>query len=415
MDKCVSRKIGTEITLGAKIRTEDSSKIRIGYKEGKEYAVRYTKLIAQKKPEYIQRHLSNELEALNNLKDSKIIKVYGFSYSANYIKVYNKRTVAVQVVYCLLDRDLQWNLMDIICFTKPFSERIARFYFKQLLSAVYYIHENGYAHRNLKLENLLLDKDYNLVITGFGFSKKLSSYSKEVDKYLSHESSMCPESLQSIICDPVMDDFFSLGYILFAMLFKSAPFRKAISKDMHYRLIYEHRLEEFWKQFSKIVISNNAKSLISSILAYEPIFRGSLCEIESTPWVEDEVPSLEEVQKEISELIKMVDQRARQQALNRKKVRVQYSSYKGVYLDGHNKQTRGGPGFDIPEGPIATSKRLPEESKSISSTTISSTRLYTAENPTTIERELSSYLVSKTSSFKMDNDKYKVALCVNVV
>ena len=52
----------------------------------------------------------------------------------------------------------------------PFSEATARFYFRQLIEAVDHLHKQGMVHRDLKMENLLLDKDFNLKLADFGFS-----------------------------------------------------------------------------------------------------------------------------------------------------------------------------------------------------------------------------------------------------
>lgn len=54
----------------------------------------------------------------------------------------------------------------------PFSTELTRFYFKQLIEAVEYLHMMGLVHRDLKLDNLVLDKEYNLKIADFGFQKK---------------------------------------------------------------------------------------------------------------------------------------------------------------------------------------------------------------------------------------------------
>ena len=54
----------------------------------------------------------------------------------------------------------------------PFSTELTRFYFKQLIIAVEYLHLMGLVHRDLKLDNLLFDKEFNLKIGDFGFQKK---------------------------------------------------------------------------------------------------------------------------------------------------------------------------------------------------------------------------------------------------
>eukprot|EP00826_Nyctotherus_ovalis_P051315 TRINITY_DN6409_c0_g1_i1.p3 TRINITY_DN6409_c0_g1~~TRINITY_DN6409_c0_g1_i1.p3 ORF type:complete len:123 (-),score=26.56 TRINITY_DN6409_c0_g1_i1:22-390(-) len=102
MSRCISRKIGTDIVLGAKLNTEGISKLRIGYKDGKEYAVKYTKINSLKKAEHIYRLLSNEIETLGNLKDPKVIQMHGYSYSDRYIKQYKDHTADTEVTYLSL-------------------------------------------------------------------------------------------------------------------------------------------------------------------------------------------------------------------------------------------------------------------------------------------------------------------------
>ncbi len=51
-------------------------------------------------------------------------------------------------------------------------ESLARFYFVQLLSAVQYMHKNGFIHGDIKLENILLDEEFNIKIADFGFSEQ---------------------------------------------------------------------------------------------------------------------------------------------------------------------------------------------------------------------------------------------------
>lgn len=56
---------------------------------------------------------------------------------------------------------------------KRFSESQAKFYTVQLLEALTYIHENHLLHRDLKLPNILLDKDGYLKVIDFGLARVL--------------------------------------------------------------------------------------------------------------------------------------------------------------------------------------------------------------------------------------------------
>ena len=48
--------------------------------------------------------------------------------------------------------------------------QLSRYYFKQLLQALYYLHSKGFSHRDLKPENILLDQNFDLKLVDFGFS-----------------------------------------------------------------------------------------------------------------------------------------------------------------------------------------------------------------------------------------------------
>ena len=76
------------------------------------------------------------------------------------------------------------ELFDYICyrvqpFVESFSERAARHVFVQLQEAISFLHSHGVFHRDLKLENLVMDGDMNIKVMDFGAAKH--AYECEVD------------------------------------------------------------------------------------------------------------------------------------------------------------------------------------------------------------------------------------------
>lgn len=111
--------------------------------------------------------------------------------------------------------------------SKPIQESEAKTIFATLVSAIDYIHSNNVVHRDLKLENILLQKKddpYNLKIIDFGISGLLSKVGGEII----HAGTMMyspPEvvSEEDLSSNPKID-IWSLGVILYVLLTKEFPF-----------------------------------------------------------------------------------------------------------------------------------------------------------------------------------------------
>ena len=57
-----------------------------------------------------------------------------------------------------------------------FSEERARFYVAEVIVGIGHLHEHNILYRDMKPENILLDRDGHIVITDFGLSKLTSNY-----------------------------------------------------------------------------------------------------------------------------------------------------------------------------------------------------------------------------------------------
>lgn len=80
----------------------------------------------------------------------------------------NKQKIEVAII--VLEIAPGGELYDIIARVGPFNEQITRYYFAQLLNALHYLLSLGLVHRDLKLQNLLLDGNFNLKLADLGFS-----------------------------------------------------------------------------------------------------------------------------------------------------------------------------------------------------------------------------------------------------
>lgn len=67
------------------------------------------------------------------------------------------------------------ELFDYILNHRYLNDNAARRLFAQLVSGVGYLHNKGIVHRDLKLENLLLDRNRNIIITDFGFANTFNA------------------------------------------------------------------------------------------------------------------------------------------------------------------------------------------------------------------------------------------------
>jgi serine/threonine protein kinase len=73
---------------------------------------------------------------------------------------------------------------------------LAIHYFKQLISALKYLHsEKQIAHRDLKLENIVLDSNFDLKICDFGLASKYVSGQK-LDELVGTDTYMSPQIIK---------------------------------------------------------------------------------------------------------------------------------------------------------------------------------------------------------------------------
>ena len=165
-----------------------------------------------------------------------------------------------------------------------------------------YLQENGISHRDLKLENILLDNEFNLKIADFGFSskKQLNRTLKGTPQYAAPEIYLDKDYTGAAV------DIFASSIILFVMVSLHFPFKTAYPTDQHFKTISSNRIDLFWKYHTLnkegglSYYSEDFINLVSFMLSYDPLERPSLSEIMSHPWYTKPVPSYEEIVNEFT-------------------------------------------------------------------------------------------------------------------
>ena len=119
------------------------------------------KVLRKETAQSVERQAKLELETLEQLNHPNIVRLIGVEWNAKYPK---KDGSFIDVILLVLELAVGGEMFDFLQYTGSFEESIARSYFHQLIDAVEACHRVGIAHRDLKLENLLLDENFVLKV-----------------------------------------------------------------------------------------------------------------------------------------------------------------------------------------------------------------------------------------------------------
>jgi len=168
------------------------------------------------------------------------------------------------------------ELYDYLVERGSLPEAEARRLFGQLCLAVAYIHERGIVHRDLKLENVLLDETCNVKLGDFGFTREFERR-RLMDTFCGTTGYAAPEMLAGKKYTGQEVDIWSLGIILFALLTGSLPFDDDDEDVMRLKILQgDFQIPED--------LSEDAQDLVRNILKQNPHERLAVRAILSHPW-----------------------------------------------------------------------------------------------------------------------------------
>lgn len=184
------------------------------------------------------------------------------------------------------------------------DEQKARVWFRQILEGLLHFQLKGVCHRDLSLENIMMDDEGNLVIIDMGMSLRVpytdpsnigcvTDVSEGTERRLILSQGqvgklmyMAPEVVER---DDVFDgfaiDLWAAGVILFVLLVGMAPFKLANESDTRYAKIAKGELQELLVGHG-ITLSADACDLLQNMFWHDPRQRLSLSQVLHHPWVQ---------------------------------------------------------------------------------------------------------------------------------
>lgn len=151
--------------------------------------------------------------------------------------------------------------------------------FAQIASAAFYAHSLNCIHRDLKLENILLDKRRNAKLSDFGFTRECQQRNF-LETVCGTTVYMAPELIQKQKYDGFKVDIWSLGIILYTMLYGQMPFDDEDEIKTGYKIVNE---EPPFRED----IPQEAIALMRRLLSKVPSERPSCLEILNDPFLEN--------------------------------------------------------------------------------------------------------------------------------
>lgn len=216
--------------------------------------------------------LQQEIEMCKSLKHKHIVRTLDVFH--------DEKTDHIYIVLERCDCDLSQYLKNIRG-NRPLSEKRVLRYIKQLSQAIQYLQSQNIIHRDLKPQNILLTNDYKTVkLADFGMARSLNEHELAATMcgsplYMAPEVLLKQEYSQKA-------DLWSLGMIMYELLFGKHPFHKA---NNHFQLL--HRINQSITFNRHIRISCECRELLGHILQRDVDTRIDWQDFYMHPWFDE--------------------------------------------------------------------------------------------------------------------------------
>jgi len=189
----------------------------------------------------------------------------------------------VYLVFEFVDGPDLFSVMEARNFV-PLPEREARNIFKSILESILYCHSKRVAHRDIKLDNILIHPDGKARLIDFGLAT--IDEDRTTTSFVGSPEYCAPEIIQRVPYSGYKADVYSLGMVLYCIIFGRFPYipdqrMQLINSGMDLpRFIWPDALPGFAN-----MVSAPLKELLGRMLEVDPDVRISMQEVSNHRWV----------------------------------------------------------------------------------------------------------------------------------
>ncbi|XP_039273722.1 serine/threonine-protein kinase PLK1-like [Styela clava] len=198
--------------------------------------------------------MTQEISLHRSLNHDHVVGFHGFFEDKDF-------------VYIVLELCKRRSLMELYKRRKALTEPETKYYMKQILLGVVYLHDKKIIHRDIKLGNLFLNNEMEVKIGDFGLATKVDFEGERKKTLCGTPNYIAPEVLGKKGHSFEVDTW-SLGCVLYTLLVGKPPFETSTLKETYSRIKKnEYRIPHH--------VSPAAKTLIKRMLCNEPSSRPS--------------------------------------------------------------------------------------------------------------------------------------------
>ena len=167
-------------------------------------------------------------------------------------------------LYFILEYCPGGELFSLLQKRRRFTEDQARFYTAQMVLALEHLHKHNIVYRDLKPENVLINKDGYIKITDFGLSR-MNVKKNEAKTICGTPEYLAPEIVMKLGYGKTVD-WWTLGSILYEMLVGVPPFYTSNREELFYKIKFVNpKLPGY--------LSEETKKLLEGLLKKDPTRR----------------------------------------------------------------------------------------------------------------------------------------------